>query len=174
MPENANTTLWYSVAACALVTFFALRWLTYCISRFLTTWSIYVILKYLQYTEIQLLRRLSIHVTIGDVILYIILLSANVICIGWRVQSLTDLNTRTASMLTTNLALLLPSIDIVSGTLRISLRTYKKIHTAIASLVVVQGILHPCLAAYPNGLLWDLRSITGMTVSGHSPNSDVC
>ncbi|KAL5382855.1 hypothetical protein PMIN06_010598 [Paraphaeosphaeria minitans] len=150
MVGQSSLTLWYSVAACALVIFLALRWLTYYVSRCVTTWSTYVILKYLQYTEIKLLRRLRLRTTIGDVILYIVLLSANVICISWKVQSLTDFNTRTASMLSTNLVLLLPSADTIAD-------------------MIVQSILHPCLAAYNSGLLWNVRFITGITINPARP-----
>lgn len=170
--DKSSFTLWYSVASYALAILLALRWLGYCISRFLATWSTFVILKYLQYTEIKLLRRLRLRTTIGDVVLYIVLLSANVICISWKVQSINDLNARTASMLSTNLALLLPSADIVADSFRVSLRTYTKVHIAIASLVLVQGILHPCLSAYGNGLLWNIKSITGIAVSVHILKTD--
>jgi hypothetical protein len=156
--------LWYLVGILSATVLLALLWITRLLYSLLACSVLRVLLKHLRYSEISVLRLISLHVTYGEVLGFASFLAGNAICLAWKTTTLRSLSTQSASLFASNLAILLPSADILADTLRISLTTYRKGHSIVALVALVEMLLHVTLELLQNKWANNIVSITGILV----------
>jgi hypothetical protein len=80
--------------------------------------------------------------SVKDVLFPVLYLTANGVCMGWGVKASEDLSSWCASLLATNLVLLLPRASIAADILHVSLRTYHQMHSIISLVALIEGFVH--------------------------------
>jgi hypothetical protein len=122
------------------------------------------ILKYLVYTTISFFGLFNQKPLVKDVILTIIFISANTICVRWNIKSKYELSVRCASMLVTNLIILLPSASTLADILQISRRNYQRAHSIIGLVALIEGSIHAILELVRHNWNSSIINITGLVV----------
>jgi hypothetical protein len=152
----------------AIVTFgLVLLLVLYLVTRFVCQWVAslvsHAILKYLVYATINLLNYKQ--PPVQDVVFTIVYISANAVCIGWKIESAQELSSRCASLLVTNLVVLLPGADVAADILQISLKSYLRVHSIIGLVALIEGSIHAALQLTRHKWNNDIVTATGLAVS---------
>jgi hypothetical protein len=161
-PFIAST--WYAILTAGLVALIVLYRITHFAIRWTKSVVRHAFLRYILYATISLYKS-GCQPSVMDALFAVSYLSINGICIGWRVKSAQELSTRCASLLATNLVLLLPSSNITSDILRISLRSYHRIHSIIGLVALIEGSIHATLELVRQEWNANKVSLTGVVVS---------
>ena len=142
MDPLSSPSVWYSILCAGLVVFLILFFITRLAFQWLASRITDAILKYLVYSTISLFRLLKWRFSIKDVLFPILYLIANGVCMGWGIKAAEELSSRCASLITTNLVLLLPRASIAADILHVSLRNYYQIHSIISLVALIEGSVH--------------------------------
>jgi hypothetical protein len=164
MDRPFSPSIWYSILAAGLVAFVALCFSARLALRRLAALATDAALKYLVYSTTSLFRRSSWRVSAKDVLFALLYVSANGICLGWGVKAAEELSSRSASMLATNLILLLPGASIAADILHVSLRTYHRTHSIVGLVALIEGSIHAGRELTAQGWTGDVRTISGTAV----------
>jgi hypothetical protein len=104
----------------------------------------FLVLKYILYPSFNLpsTLRLKANLRPNDLLTAVLYLGVNTFCMAWKISTTKELSIRSASLMATNITLLLPGIDIAADALHVSLRSYLKSHHLISAMVLIQCIIH--------------------------------
>jgi hypothetical protein len=154
----------------AIVTFgLALLFVLYYVTRFLCYWIAslvsHAILRYLIYATINLFNSLDKQASVKDILFTVVYISANAFCIGWNIKSAQELSSRCASLLVTNLIVLLPGASVAADILQISLRSYQGAHSIIGLIALTEGCIHAGLELTRHEWSGGTVKVTGLAVS---------
>lgn len=94
-------------------------------------------LKYLVYSTTSLFWLPNWRFSVKDLLFPVLYLSINGVCMGWSVRAAEELSNQCASLLATNLVLLLPETSVAADALHISLQTYYLVHSIIGLVAVI-------------------------------------
>jgi hypothetical protein len=136
---------------------FVFRWIASLVSQ--------AILKYIVYSTISFFSLLDKQPSVTDLLFTVVYITANAICIGWNIKSTEELSSRCASLLITNLIVLLPSASVASDMLQISLRSYQKAHSIIGMVALTEGSVHAALELVRHEWKGGTVTVTGLAVS---------
>lgn len=164
MDRVTSPPVLYFVLSTGLVAFLILCFGGYPILRWMAALATDAILKYLVYSTASFFKLPELRISGIDALFTLLYISANGICIGWGVESADELSRRSASMLTTNLILLLPGASIIADLLHISLRTYNQIHSVVGMVALIEGSIHAGQELKAHGWISDMSMISGTTV----------
>jgi len=164
MDRLFGPSIWYSILLAGLVAFLIL-----CFSTRLAFWWLAAlvtdaILKYLVYSTTSVFLVSKWRISVKDVLFLLLYLSANGVCMGWGVEAAKELSSRSASMLVTNLVLLLPGANIAADILYISLRTYQRTHSIVGLVALIQGSIHAGRELTIHGWNSNISIISGTAV----------
>jgi len=164
MDRLFSPSIWYSILAAGLLTLLAL-----CLSvrqalQWLAALATDAALKYLVYSTTSLFPLSSWRISIKDSLFPLLYVSANGICLGWGVTAAEELSSRSASMLATNLILLLPGTSIAADILHISLRVYHQYHGIIGLIALIEGSIHAGREFTAHGWTSNVGTISGTAV----------
>jgi hypothetical protein len=153
----------------AIVTFGLIVLLALClITRFVYHWVAsqvsHAILRYLVYSTISLCNFFDTQPSVKDILFAVIYTSANAVCIGWRIESAQELSRRCASLLATNLVVLLPGASVAADILHISLRSYQDAHSVIGAVALIEGSIHAALELTKHEWNGSIVTVTGLAV----------
>jgi hypothetical protein len=165
MDPLSNPSAWYSILCAGLVVFIIACFITSLAFQWLALHLTDAILKYLVYSTMSLFRLTKWRFSVKDLLFPVLYLSANGVCMGWGVKAAEELSSRCASLLATNLVLLLPGASIAADILHISLRTYHQMHSIVGLVAVIQGSIHAGQKLAAVGWTWDMGSVSGIAVS---------
>jgi hypothetical protein len=165
MDSLSNPSSWYSIVSAGLVVFLVSCFITRLALQWLASRIIDATLKYLVYSTISLYRLPRWRFSVKDVLFPVLYLSANGVCMGWGVKAVEALSSRCASLLATNLILLLPSASIAADILHVSLRTYHRMHSIIGLVALIEGSIHAGQKLTAVGWTGDMSSVSGIAVS---------
>ncbi|KAJ5025162.1 hypothetical protein J3E73DRAFT_392407 [Bipolaris maydis] len=112
----------YSVLFSGLIAFVILCFITRLVFQWLAALITDAILKYLVYSTTSPFGIFKWRLSAKDTMFPILFVCANGICKGWGAKAAKELSSQSASMLATNLILLLPRSNAVADILHISLR----------------------------------------------------
>jgi hypothetical protein len=171
MDRLSNPSAWYSIVCAGLVVFIISCFITSLAFQWLASRIVDAILKYLVYSTVSLFGLPKWRLSVKDLLFPVLYLSANGVCMGWDVKAAEELSNRCASMLATNLVLLLPGASIAADILHISLRTYHRMHSIIGLVAVIQGSVHAGQKLTAVGWTRDMGSVSGIAVSGFASKS---
>jgi hypothetical protein len=171
MDRLSNPPAWYSIVCAGLVVFIISCFITRLAFQWLASRITDAILKYLVYSTVSLFRTPKWRFSVKDLLFPVLYLSANGVCMGWDVKAAEELSKRCASMLATNLVLLLPGASIAADILHVSLRTYHGMHSIIGLVAVIQGSVHAGQKLTAVGWTRDMGSVSGIAVSGFASKS---
>jgi hypothetical protein len=152
----------------AIVTFgLVLLLILYLITRFVCRWVAslisHAVLRYLVYSTISFFEYKQ--PSVKDVLFAVVYISANATCVGWNTKSAQELSSRCASLLVTNLIVLLPGADIAAGVLQLSLTSYIRAHSIIGLVALIEGSIHAALELTRHKWNNNVLSVTGLAVS---------
>ena len=83
---------------------------------------------------------------------------------GWGVNAAEELSRRSASMLATNLVLLLPGASIAADILYISLGTYHQTHSIVGLVALIEASIHGGRELTARRWTGDINTISGTVV----------
>jgi hypothetical protein len=171
MDPLSNPSAWYSIVCAGLVVFLVLCFITRLAFQWLASRIKDAILKYLVYSTLSLFRLPKWRFSVKDVLFPVLYLIANGVGMGWDVKAAEELSSRCASLLATNLVLLLPGASIAADILHISSKTYHGMHSVIGLVALIEGSIH--VGQKLTAIQWtgDMGSISGTAVSGFTPMS---
>lgn len=155
---------WYATAMSLLISSILLGLSIYHFLRVFDSVIKFLILKYLIYPSISLLKPAGIRLNYLDVGIALLFLCANGTCLAWRTESVDDLSSRSASLLVTNCILLLPGASITADGLRISLETHRKAHVAVGTISFLQCLVHVVIELAVRSWPGNARSLWGVVV----------
>jgi hypothetical protein len=164
-------TVWYAAIILALIAILATFLVIRSFLKWLASVTVYFLLKYVVYYSPNVIRASGYNISPIYVLITLTYTIGNGICMGWGTQTVRELSTRSASLLATNLVLLLPGANVVADAFKISLRDYRKGHTAIATTALVEGIVHTALEVKIHGWRGDLTFIAGVIASDTNPTT---
>jgi hypothetical protein len=171
MDPLSNPSAWYSIVSAGLAVFLVSCFITRLAFQWLAARITDAILKYLVYSTMSLYRLPRWRFSVKDVLFPVLYLTANGVCMGWGVKASEDLSSRCASLLATNLVLLLPGASIAADILHVSLRTYHRMHSIIGLVALIEGSVHVGQKLITVRWTGDMSSISGIAVSGFTPTS---
>jgi hypothetical protein len=156
----------YAIVTFGLILLFVLYLATRFVCRWIVSLISHAMLRYLVYATISLFHSLDKQASVKDIILAVVYISANAVCVGWNVKSAQELSSRCASLLVTNLIVLLPGASVAADILHISLRTYRGAHSTIGLVALTEGCIHAGLELTRHE--WDggTVKVSGLAVSG--------
>lgn len=166
MDSLSTPSDWYSIVCAGLVVFLVLHLITRLAVQWLASRITDAILKYLVYSTMSLFRLPKWRFSVKDVLFPVLYLIANGVCMGWGVKAAEELSLRCASLLATNLVLLLPGASIAADILHVSLRTYHQMHSTIGLVALIEGSVHAGQKLTTVRWTGDMGSISGTAVSG--------
>lgn len=167
----SDPSSWYSILCVGLVVFIISCFITSLAFRWLALQLTDAILKYLVYSTMSLFRLPRWRFSVNDLLFPVLYLTANGVCMGWGVRAAEELSDRCASLLATNLVLLLPGASIAADILHISLRTYHHMHSIAGLVAVIQGSVHAGQKLAAVGWTRDMGSVSGIAVSRYASMS---
>lgn len=136
---------WYAVATIGLILLsisaLLLRYAILCAISALGCFFI----KHFVYRRIRIRPWTQFYIAPTDVVGTMAVVLANIACASWNVHSAQQLSLRCASLLATNLILLLPGMDSTKDCLRISSATYQTYHTVFAITAITEGVVHTAI-----------------------------
>lgn len=162
--ESPYTT-WYSVATVGIIALLGIILVLRPILYKVIFALIYIALKYIIYPRIRILDYFGVHLSIVDILSATTFVAANVLCIAWQVESTKQISIRAASMLATNLILLLLGASTTADMLFISLATFKKYHILIAIVATIEALLHTSLELSLQSWQMSRQTVSGVVVS---------
>jgi hypothetical protein len=165
MDPLSNPSAWYSIICAGLVVFLVSCFITRLALQWLASRITDATLKYLVYSTISLYRLPRWRFSVKDVLFPVLYLSANGVCMGWGVKAAEELSSRCASLLATNLILLLPGASIAADILHVSLRTYHGMHSIIGLVALIEGSVHAGQKLTAVEWTGDMGSVSGIAVS---------
>ena len=165
MDPLSNPSAWYSIIGAALVVFLVLCFITRLAFQWLASRTTDAILKYLVYSTMSLFRLPKWRFSVKDVLFPVLYLIANGVCMGWGIKAAEELSSRCASLLATNLVLLLPGASIAADILHVSLRTYHRMHSVIGLVALIEGSIHAGQKLTAVRWTGDMGSVSGTAVS---------
>ena len=122
------------------------------------------ILKYLVYSTTSLFGISKWRISAKDTMFPLLYVIANGVCMGWGVKAAKELSSRSASMLATNLILLLPGSNVAADILHISLKVYHQTHSLIGLVALIQTSIHAGRELTAHGWTDDINTISGIAV----------
>jgi hypothetical protein len=164
MNQQLSPSIWYSIVLSGLITFLILYFSTRLAFRWLVSLITDAILKYLVYSTTSLFGISKWRISAKDAIFPLLYVSANGVCMGWGVKAAKELSRRSASMLATNLILLLPGSNVTADVLHISLRVYQKIHSIVGLIALIQASIHAGRELTAHGWTGNIDTISGVAV----------
>ena len=164
MDRPLSPSIWYAVLFAGLVAFLVLCFSIRLALRWLAAPVTDAILRYLVYSTTRVFGLSSWRVSAKDVLFAVLYVSANGVCMGWGVNTAEELSRRSASMLATNLILLLPGASIAADILCISLRTYHQTHSIVGLVALIEGSIHAGHELTARRWTGDVNSISGTAV----------
>lgn len=167
--DHSATAAWYTVAAIGLATVVALCINAYSFMHWLASMSTDAFFKHMVYSSKGIAKICRRQASWRDLFFAISFISANGICAGLGTSSVEELSRRTASLLATNLILSLPGASLAADALRISLRSYHKVHYLIGVVALTEGSLHAILELSRQDWSPTIVSLSGVTVSVAMP-----
>lgn len=167
MDRELSPFIWYSILSAGLIAFLILFFSTRLALRWLAALITDVILKYLVYSTTSFFRISHWRISAKDVIFPLLYVTANGICMGWGVNAVKELSSRSASMLATNLILLLPSSNIAADILHISLRVYQQNHSIVGLVALIQASIHAGRELTAHGWTGNIDTTSGIAVCTH-------
>ena len=169
MDPLSNPSAWYSIVGAALVVFFVSCFTTRLAFQWLASRTTDAILKYMVYSTMSLFKLPKCRFSVKDLLFPVLYLIANGVCMGWGVNAAEELSNRCASLLATNLVLLLPGASIAADILHVSLRTYHQMHSTIGLVALIEGSVHGGQKLTAVQWTGDIGSISGTAVSEFTP-----
>ena len=164
MDRPLSSSIWYAVLFAGLVAFLVLCFSIRLALRWLAAPVTDAILKYLVYSTTSVFGLSSWRVSAKDVLFAVLYVSANGVCMGWGVNAAEELSRRSASMLATNLILLLPGASIAADILHVSLRTYHQAHSTVGLVALIEGSIHAGHELTARRWTGDISTISGTAV----------
>lgn len=165
MDVNFTPSNGYALVTFGLVCFTLIirvvRFIVYWIASILS----HIILQYFTYAAFDLCGFLRRQVRVRDITLVIIFLSANAVCLAWNLKSFQELSVRSASILVTNIVILLPGSSTAADVLHIPLRTYEKAHATVGVVTLAQVCVHAALELSKREWDGSMRATAGFSVS---------
>ncbi|CAN9422773.1 unnamed protein product [Alternaria alternata] len=164
MDRPLSPSIWYAVLFAGLVAFLVLCFSIRLALRWLAAPVTDAILRYLEYSTTSVFGLSSWRVSAKDVLFAVLYVSANGVCMGWGVNAAEELSRRSASMLATNLILLLPGASIAADILCISLGTYHQTHSIVGLVALIEGSIHAGHELTARRWTGDVNTISGTAV----------
>jgi hypothetical protein len=164
MDRSFSPSIWYSILFAGLVAFLILCFSTRLAFRWLAALVTDAILKYLVYSTTSLFIVPKWRISVKDVLIPLLYVSANGVCMGWGVETAEELSSQSASMLATNLVLLLPGANIAADILHVSLTTYQRTHSIVGLVALIQGSIHAGRELTVHGWSSNISTISGTAV----------
>ncbi|CAN9290163.1 unnamed protein product [Alternaria alternata] len=164
MDRPLSPSIWYAVLFAGLVAFLVLCFSIRLALRWLAAPVTDAILKYLVYSTTSVFGLSSWRISAKDVLFAVLYVSANGVCMGWGVNAAEELSRRSASMLATNLILLLPGASIAADILCISLGTYHQTHSIVGLVALIEGSIHAGHELTARRWTGDVNTISGTAV----------
>jgi hypothetical protein len=174
MDPLSDPSAWYSILCAGLIVLIISCFITSLASQWLASRLTDAILKYLVYSTMSIFKLHQWRFSVKDLIFPVLHLSGNGFCMGWGVKAAEELSSRCASLLATNLVLLLPGASIAADVLHISLLAYHQMHSIIGLVAVIQGSIHAGQKLAAVGWTRDMGSISGIAVSESAYKSTAC
>lgn len=171
--DHIATTAWYTVAALGLTAVAVFCLGAYSFTQWLTSMFTDAFFKHMIYSSRGLAKICRRQASWRDVFFAILFISANGVCVGLGTSSVEELSRRTASLLATNLILSLPGASVAADTLRISLRSYHKVHYLIGVVALTEGSLHAILELSRQDWKPTMVSLSGVAVSSASLSDQI-
>lgn len=145
MDSRSAFVKWYAVATIGLILLLAavllLRYALLCALSALGCFC----LKHLVYRRIRIRPWRHIRTAPLDILGAVTIVLANIACAFWNVRSAEQLSLRCASLVATNLILLLPGMDLTKDCLRIPGTTYHAYHTVFAITAITEAVVHTAI-----------------------------
>ena len=164
MDRPLSPSIWYAVLSAGLVAFLVLCFSIRLAFRWLAAPVTDAILRYLVYSTTSVFGLSSWRISAKDVLFAVLYVSANGVCMGWGVNAAEELSRRSASMLATNLILLLPGASIAADILHVSLRTYHQTHSIVALVALIEASIHGGRELTARRWTGDVSTISGTAV----------
>ena len=164
MDRPLSPSIWYAVLFAGLVAFLVLGFSIRLALRWLAAPVTDAILRYLVYSTTSVFGLSSWRVSAKDMLFAVLYVSANGFCMGWGVNAAEELSRRSASMLATNLILLLPGASIAADILHISLRTYHQTHSIVGLVALIEASIHGGRELTARRWSGDVNTISGTAV----------
>jgi hypothetical protein len=165
MDPLSNPSAWYSIICAGLVVFLVSCFITCLAFQWLASRITDAILKYLVYSTMSLYGLPKWRFSVKDVLFPVLYLSANGVCMGWGVRAAKELSSWCASLLATNLILLLPGASMAADIFHVSLRTYHQLHSILGLVALIEGSVHAGQKLTAVGWTGDMGSVSGTAVS---------
>jgi hypothetical protein len=165
MEFQFNPTNGYAVVVVGLLLLVLLYLSTRFVCQWITSLAYHATLKYLVYSNMSWLNFLERRPSVKDTVFTIVYISANGVCIGWNTKSSRELSHRCATLLATNILVLLPGAGIAADILHIPLRSYQFLHAVIGLVALAEGSIHATVELSTQN--WDggTMKVTGLAVS---------
>jgi hypothetical protein len=165
MKLPSTITTWYAIGAIGLPILFIIYSSLYSALQWLALLATNAFLRHVVYSTIGVFKLFKQQPMLIDVILASAFIGANAVCLGVGTGTTQELSSRCASILATNIILLLPGASVAADKLRISLRSYQKAHQVIGIVALSEGILHAVIELTGKDWKTDTISISGVAVS---------
>jgi hypothetical protein len=165
MELKLTPTKGYAIGLLGLLLLLVLYFSTRFICKWIVSLIYRAILRYIVYSNLSLFGLLDREVSVKETLFPIVYASANGFCMGWDVKSAQELSRRCATLLVTNLIILLPGASVAADILRIPLRSYQSAHSVVGLVALIEGSIH---ATHELAIQeWDgnIMKITGLAVS---------
>lgn len=160
-----SSTTWYSIVTIGSLVSLVLLISICLIFQWIASLVKHTIRKHIVYSTFNLFNLFEERLSVEEIIVVVLYVSANSICIGWRIKTADELSTRCASLLVTNSILLLPSASAAADVFRISLRSYQRIHCVVGLVALIEGSIHAIQELVKQEWKTSTLSVTGLAVS---------
>jgi hypothetical protein len=173
MNFDFNPSTVYAIVTFGLIALLVLILMVRFVYQWIASLVTHAILQYFVYSTINWFSWFNLldrQPSVKDVIFAIVWISGNAFCIRWNTESAQELSSRCASLLATNLVVLLPGASVAADILHVSLKSYQRAHSIIGFVALVEGSIHATLELIKHEWNGGIVTVSGLAV-GTCPNN---
>jgi hypothetical protein len=164
MDRSFSPSVWYFISFTGIAGLFFLCFITRPAFRQLAAFATDAVLKYLVYYTTAFFGLSKWRISASGVLFSLLYVGANGVCMGWGVTAAEELSRQSASMLATNLVLLLPGASIAADILHVSPKTYCRAHSIVGLVALIEGSIHAGRELTAHKWNNNIGTISGTTV----------